>query len=205
MHMVGRMQERTVVFDPTNAGFTRLVAELGHKPGVYRYRHGPLVLKVGQSGKRPGRDSGLGRRLAHHVNVAYFDHASHRKGFPAWHAFMTSLLNRPITVQWIECSPEEVDRVEQAELANAPGGVLWEKLKHENAALKRHPEHQADFTANVANIIDATSPTSMVTQASKTTATALPSSDRDRRPPRHQVNGMGDTGGSTGSARAIGL
>jgi hypothetical protein len=152
-----RIQQRTVIFNPTNPDFRRLVEELGHRPGVYRYQHGALVLKVGQSGKRAGQESGLGRRLAHHVTVAYFDHASHRKGFPAWHAFMTALLDRQITVRWIECPPEELDRIEQSEIASAPGGVLWERLKHENASLKRHPDRLAKFTSTVAAIIDSTS------------------------------------------------
>jgi hypothetical protein len=148
------VSERTVRFDPTDAEFRGLVAELVNTPGIYWYECGGIVLKVGQSGRQGGAGSGVGNRLKHHVTVAYNDQASHRKDFPAWHAFMSALLNRRINVRWMECPPEELGEVEQEAIRDSPGGVLWETLKQERLALKRDPSQHPAFTKAIAAIIE---------------------------------------------------
>jgi hypothetical protein len=140
-----------VRLDPSDPAFRRLVAETATIPGLYWFQQGDVVLKVGQSGKRAGRGSGIGNRLSHHVGVAFKDLPSHRRDFPAWHAFMRALINRTVTIRWLECSPEELDATERAAIRDAPGGVLWESLRGERLELKGHPERHAEFTRAVAS------------------------------------------------------
>ena len=141
--------EREVTLDPCSAGFTRLVAELLDKPGLYWLEHHGLALKVGQS------QSGIGRRLAHHVGVAFHDIPSHRKFFPAWHCFMRALVGRRITVRWQECPPAAISRLDEMEReAICDADPLWERMKDENEALKAHPDRQADFTDAVTSFLD---------------------------------------------------
>jgi hypothetical protein len=141
----------TVRLDLNDPSFRRLVADTASAPGIYWFEHGELVLKVGQSGKRGGRGSGIGNRLLHHVSVAHKDLPSHRRDFPAWHAFMRALINRTVTIRWVECPPEELDAVERVAIRDAPGGVLWESLRAERTGLKKDPQRHADFTHLVAS------------------------------------------------------
>jgi hypothetical protein len=141
----------TVRLDPNDPSFRRLVAETASIPGIYRFEHAELVLKIGQSGKRGGPGSGIGNRLLHHVSVAFKDVPSHRRDFPAWHAFMRALIDRTVTIRWMECPREELDAVERAAIQDAPGGVLWESLRAERTALKEDPAQYAEFTRLVAS------------------------------------------------------
>lgn len=131
---------RTVRLDPTDAEFKQLVAEIRSLPGIYWFQHGELVLKVGQSGKRRGKGSGVGNRLHHHVSVAYKDLPSHRRDFPAWHAFMRALVNRRITVRWMQCPPDQLDATEQRAIQDASGGVLWESCEKSGIGCRKIPE-----------------------------------------------------------------
>jgi hypothetical protein len=149
--VVPRSGTATVRLDPSDPAFRRLVLETAAIPGLYWFQQGELVLKIGQSGKRPGRGSGIGNRLSHHVTVAFKDLPSHRRDFPAWHAFMRALINRTVTIRWLECSAEELDATERAAIRDAPGGVLWESLRAERLELKRHAERHAEFTRAVAS------------------------------------------------------
>jgi hypothetical protein len=145
---------RTLRLDPTDAEFQQLVAETASMPGIYWFEHGDLVLKVGQSGKRRGKGSGVGNRLHHHVSVAYKDLPSHRRDFPAWHAFMRALVNRRLTVRWMQCAPDQLDATEQRAIQDASGGVLWESLREERDRLKKDPGKHKEFTQLVAARIE---------------------------------------------------
>jgi len=148
---VPRSGSATVRLDPNDPAFRKLVSATAAIPGLYWFEQDGLVLKVGQSGKRAGAGSGIGNRLSHHVGVAFKDLPSHRRDFPAWHAFMRALINRTVTIRWQECSPVELDATERAAIRDAPGGVLWESLRAERTELKQHPERHAEFTRAVAS------------------------------------------------------
>jgi hypothetical protein len=151
----GMTGQREVSLDPTHPGFKRLIADLTDKQGIYWLEHRGLVLKVGQSGKRGGPDSGIGQRIAHHVRVAYRDQPSHRKCFPAWHSFMCALVGRTVTVRWEECPPAAITKLNAWERhAIDDADPLWERMKHENKFLKARPDLQDDFTAAVTRAID---------------------------------------------------
>jgi hypothetical protein len=142
-------EKREVTLDPSSAGFRRLVAELSDTPGLYWLEHRGLALKVGQS------QSGIGRRLASHVGVAFHDMPSHRKFFPAWHCFIRALVGRRITVRWQECPPAAISTLNELEReAIHDADPLWERMKHDDQALKAHPDRQPDFTAAVTSFLD---------------------------------------------------
>ena len=121
----------TVTFSRADPAFAALAKRLASVTGVYSLEIGGNVLRVGQSTQ-------IGRRLNHHLHAAYGDARAPREEFPDHFEFHRELIGRKLTIRWLACSSEQRHALERAAIQEAAGGVVWEQLRTERDALKKH-------------------------------------------------------------------
>ena len=102
-----------------------LMASLRTVSGIYCLENRGRVLRLGLS------NSGIGKRMLHHLKEAYGDQPSRTRQWPDYYEFLRRAIGQPLVIRYLACPKERTARIERCLLDELGDRILWQKLKSE--------------------------------------------------------------------------